>query len=279
MVGDEAKEGGEEGGEEGFELGFYGEDGDAFVFLHGVADDVDEEGAADIFKDEEEEVDEDDGEDEVLTDADGEDEEGESEEVVEAVHEEAGRFFVGEAVDIARADGAEDVEEAVDDGESGFEGVVCGEGFEEEEGGGEQGGLEDGLDIVFDGFEDGVKGGGGEHELDFFFVVDDVFEAAEEEVEEVGELEGALLFLVEFGGVGEDEEEVGEVGDDAKEEEEAEVVEFEDEEDGEEGGEGGADEGEGAGATVYETFFGEPVFFFEVFVDHGFVGAGAEGFA
>ena len=95
MVGDEAKERGEEGGEEGFELGFYGEDGDAFVFLHGVADDVDKERAADIFEDEEEEVDENDGEDEILTDADGEDEEGEGEEVVEAVHEETGRFFVG----------------------------------------------------------------------------------------------------------------------------------------------------------------------------------------
>lgn len=127
MIGDEAKEGGENGGEECFELGFYGEDGDAFVFLHGVSDGVYKEGAADVFEDEEEEVDEDDGEDEVLADADGEDEEGEGEEVIKAVHEEASRFFVGETVDVARADGAEDVEEAIDDGEHGFEGVVCGE--------------------------------------------------------------------------------------------------------------------------------------------------------
>ena len=92
-------------------------------------------------------------------------------------------------------------------------------------------------------------------------------------------MEGALLFLVEFCWVGENEEKVGEVGDDAKEEEEAEVVEAEDKQDGDKGGDGGTSEREGAGASVYETFFGEPVFFFEIFINHSFVGAGAESFA
>lgn len=107
----------------------------------------------------------------------------------------------------------------------------------------------------------------------------DGFEAAKEELEEAFDLERGGLFLVEAVGIGEDEEEIGEIGDDGEEEEDAAVLELENEEDGEQGGEGGAEQGEGAGATVYETFLLKPVFFFKVLIDNGFVCAGAKGFS